>query len=153
MNNKDEQIKGLEEKMNNKDKIHEEEINTLKKEMEILSKNLNSLDEKSNSYDTNYVRFLNILDKMIISAQYVSLNLKEILSKKSEQVKNRIEAIATAYDECALEYFKDSNDPTFLSGLIIGNLEEESNAEECQKILDYLDNKIKKGILKIISKH
>jgi len=148
MNNKDEQIKGLEEKMNNKDKIHEEEINTLKKEMEILSKNLNSLDEKSNSYDTNYVRFLNILDKMIISAQYVSLNLKEILSKKSEQVKNRIEAIATAYDECALEYFKDSNDPTFLSGLIIGNLEEESNAEECQKILDYLDNKIKNGHFK-----
>ena len=171
---KDVEIKNLNDyKKESEEKIkdHEDMINSLKKQLEELSKSINSKNsnmktnnkisnkEKDwnlinmNKAKQNYARLLNILENIDIIDKYIELCLIDLYKNDEKKVLKRIKSKYLLYDECSAEYFKISDDASYVVGIIIDNLDikiNENNIKKMEELFNYFEKKIESSKFKEI---
>ena len=155
---KDVEIKNLNDyKKESEEKIkeHEDMINSLKKQLEELRKSINSKNsnmktnnkisnkEKDwnliniNKAKQNYARLLNILENIDIIDKYIEFCLIDLYKNDEKKVLKRIKSKYLLYDECSAEYFKISDDASYVVGIIIDNLDIKINENNIKKWRNY----------------
>jgi FtsZ-binding cell division protein ZapB len=135
-------------KMNVQNKRLEKDINLLKNDIEKLKEKVNVLSSNKRNTEENLERLSIILDKMRISKVYVDLNLEDILANKIQSCKDRIGAMAIAFDECSTEYFKISNEAGIFIGNVINFIIEDDKRKQLKEFLDSFENEINKAHFK-----
>ena len=152
-------------------KEHEDMINSLKKQLEELRKSINSKNsnmktnnkisnkEKDwnliniNNAKQNYARLLNILENIDIIDKYIEFCLIDLYKNDEKKVLKRIKSKYLLYDECSAEYFKISDDASYVVGIIIDNLDikiNENNIKKMEELFNYFEKKIESSKFKEI---